>query len=62
MTRTTTIVKVSDGGAVNLQDFKDFVDVGRVVYYSLKHKKDGKLIVKFYDKKRRLVRPYEQKR
>jgi hypothetical protein len=45
-------------GFINLHDFKDFVDVGRVVYYTLKHKKDGTLTLKFYDKKEKLIKPY----
>lgn len=61
MTKRTTIIKVDSDGAVNLEEFKDWLDINRVVYYNLKHKKDGKLIIKFYDKKRKLIKLYGQK-
>jgi hypothetical protein len=49
-------------GFLNLDDLKDIVDVNRVVYYTVKHRKDSTLVLKLYDKKKKLVKPYRNKR
>lgn len=52
------LITVEEGGFVNLSDFKDVVDISKVVYYDIKLKKDDTLLIKFYDKRKKLVRPY----
>lgn len=40
---------------LSIEDFKDFVDLGRIVYYSVSVKKD-KIVVKFYDKNKKIIK------
>lgn len=40
---------------LSIEEFKDFVDLGRIVYYSVSMKKD-KIVVKFYDKNKKIIR------
>jgi hypothetical protein len=55
-------ITVREGGFLLIEDFKDLVDVDKVVYYLVKYnKKDDSLLVRFYDAKRKLVRPYVKK-
>ena len=55
-------ITVKEGGFVALRDFKHWIDVSKVVYFNLKHdKKENTLKIKFYDAKKKLVRPYGQK-
>ena len=58
MSKTIT---VKDGGYLLVEDFKDFIDVDKIAYYALKHNKDGTLTIKFYDKKKKLIKVNEQK-
>lgn len=55
------IVTVDKLGRLDLEDFRELVNVDRIEFYSLKVKKDKTLILKFYDKKKRLVKPNGQK-
>jgi hypothetical protein len=57
----TKNITVKDGQHVSIEDFKDLVDIDRIVFYRLNPKKDGTIHIKFYDKKKKLVRPYERK-
>ncbi|HEY5234664.1 MAG TPA: hypothetical protein VIJ14_00680 [Rhabdochlamydiaceae bacterium] len=52
-----TIVKTDEDGCLSLDSFRDIVDIEKVKYYTLKAK-DGALFLKFYDKKKKLVKPY----
>jgi hypothetical protein len=54
-------INVDKDGYVSIWDFSPWIDVTKVTYYKLKLTKNGKIIVKFYDKKKRLVRPYANK-
>jgi hypothetical protein len=54
-------IKVDEFGHVFLWDLRDLLDVRKIVYYSLKVNKNKTLSLKFYDKKKKLVRPYGQK-
>lgn len=49
-------VKVDYLGRLHLIDFKDFLDISKVVYYSFKQRKDRTLILKFYDKKKKVIK------
>jgi hypothetical protein len=53
------IINITDEGFVSLEAFKDFLDISKVSYYDLKVT-DGILVLKFYDKNRRLIRPYKE--
>ena len=55
------IIKVDKDGAVLLNDFSDVIDTAKVTYYSLKKNKDGTLGLKFYNKKKKLVKPHAEK-
>jgi hypothetical protein len=56
------IIKVDEYGRVPLENFSDLVDIDKVEYYSIKIKKDKSLSLKFYDKKKRVVKPNAAKR
>lgn len=57
----TKKISVDKNGFVFIEDFKDLLNVEIVQYYTIKARKDETIVVKFYDKNRKLVRPYEQK-
>jgi hypothetical protein len=51
----------SKDGFVYLKDFDKVLDTSKAVYYSLKHnKKDGTIKLKFYDSKKKVIKPYER--
>lgn len=54
------IINVQEGNFVLLSDFSDYLDTKLVEFYSLKVGKSGQILVKFYDKKRKLVKLYER--
>lgn len=41
---------------LDLEDFKDIVDISKVVYYKIKFKKDKSLILSFYDKNKKKIK------
>ena len=48
-----------DGEAYfDLEVFKDIVDISKVEYYQIKTQKNGNTIVTFYDKKKKVIKPY----
>jgi hypothetical protein len=49
-------IKVHPGGILFLEDFKKFLDISKVVFYSMKDNK-GTVVLKFYDKNKKLIRP-----
>ena len=44
-------------GFIDLYEFEDFVDIDMVHYYKFKVNKDKTLTLKFYDKKKKLIKP-----
>ena len=48
-------------GFVHIEEFRDIVDIDKVVFNSIRAKKDGTVLLKFYDKKKKVVKPYESK-
>lgn len=54
-------VKVDDYGRIDLEVFRCFVDIDKVEFYQLKLNKDKSLILKLYDKKKKLVKPNVKK-
>ncbi len=41
---------------LDLEDFKDIVDISKVVYYKIKFKKDKSVILSFYDKNKKKIK------
>lgn len=56
------IVPVDDRGGIAIESFDKLIDTDKIVYYELKPKKDGCLIVKFYDAKKKLIKPYDSRK
>jgi hypothetical protein len=52
------IITVNKDGSVYLKDFEKFLDISEVKFYNLKYNKDNTITLKFYDSKKKLVRPY----
>lgn len=52
------ILAVDDYGNIPVEGLNELIDTSKVVSYSLKSKKDGSLILKLYDEKGKLVKPY----
>ena len=50
-------IKVRKGGFLKLEDFAFYLDTDKVVYYALKPQKDRSIIVKFYDKSKKMIKP-----
>lgn len=56
---TDNTVKVEKEGEeyyLNIESFAKYLDVGKVAFYTIKAKRDGSLIVKFYDSKMKLIK------
>lgn len=54
-------IVVRRGGWIHLTDLSDFVDIDKVVSYSIKLNKDKTATLKLYDKNKKLVKPYVKK-
>lgn len=52
-------ITVSPAGYIYLSDFDNMLDIDKVVFYRFKVNKDKTLTLKFYDKKKRLIKPYK---
>lgn len=50
-------IVVPKDGYLSLEEFKDLIDIVKVKHYSIKVNKDKMLTIKFYDKKKKLIRP-----
>ena len=61
MTETSKIIDVGSDGLVSLGEFSEFLDIGNIEFYSIKVKKDKSLVIKFYDKKGKVIKPHESK-
>jgi hypothetical protein len=53
--RKIVSAKVESDGKISLDNFKSFLDITRVALYSCKEQ-NGRIILKFYDKNRRLIK------
>ena len=59
MSKKAVVTIVADkDGFVGIESFRDFIDVDKIVFYGLKLKKDRTIVLKFYDKSRKKVKPY----
>jgi hypothetical protein len=54
------ILTIKDG-FVPLESLKEVIDISKVQWYSLKEK-DGCLHLKFYNKQKRLIKPYAKEK
>lgn len=54
------IIKTDKKGRFNLEDFRDVIDVDNIEYCSYTPNKNGTLIIKFYDKNKKIVKPYKE--
>jgi hypothetical protein len=52
-------ITVDKDGTIPLWHFADLIDTDKVVYYKFKARKDGTLTIKFYDRNKRLIKPYK---
>lgn len=50
------ILTINKDGFLKIEDFKYFVDISKVMFYSFTEKSDGSLLLKFYDKNRKLIK------
>jgi hypothetical protein len=50
-----TIV-VNKDGYIPLEYFKEMLDISKVAWYAIKVRKDESLVIKFYDKRRKLIK------
>ncbi len=48
---------IPSSGLIPLESFKKLLDISRVVYYSLEDR-DGSLHLIFYDKNKKVIKPY----
>lgn len=60
MAKTIKTVMIDKDGYVDIKHFECFIDIEKVAFYKFKLKKDGMIVLKFYDTKRKLVKPYEK--
>lgn len=54
-------IRVDSDGTVLLSHFINMIDISKIKYYRFIPNKDGTLTIKFYDKSKRLVKPYARK-
>ena len=54
-------IKLDSKGRFSLKDIEDLIDTTKIEFYAVKLKKDKTIVLKFYDKKRKLVKPNVQK-
>lgn len=52
------ILSVNKDGTVYLKNFEKYLDINEVKFYNLKYNKDNSITLKFYDGKKKLVKPY----
>lgn len=56
------IITIGKDGFVDLTEFKDIIPISLVKYYSVKANKNKTLMLKFYDKDQKLVKPIKQQK
>lgn len=50
------VIQIDKDGCIDLDEFKRYVDITRVVYYKVWTRKDGSLRIRFYDKNHKWIR------
>jgi hypothetical protein len=55
----STVITVDKDGCVPLWYFAHILNTDKVEYYKIKAEKNGTLIIKFYDKNKRIIKPYK---
>lgn len=53
-------ISIPSSGLIDLNHFDIFLDISKVHWYALKEK-DGILVLKFYDKQKRIIKLYANK-
>lgn len=53
------MLTIPSSGFVPIEEFKDLLDISKVMYYSLEVS-DGILKLKFYNKNKKLIKPYKE--
>ncbi len=51
-------IKINKNGFVDIKNFEHIIDISKVKFYSLVPSNDGTLSIKFYNSKKKLVKPY----
>lgn len=51
-------ITVPKSGIIDIKLFDKMLDISKVAWYSFKEQKDGSLHLKFYDSKRKVIKPY----
>jgi hypothetical protein len=54
-------IKIGMDGFVLIEEFSGWIDVSKVKFYSLTFNEDKSIVVKFYNKNKKLVKPYGSK-
>ena len=54
-------IKIPKTGFVNLSNFEKLIDISKIMYYDLTED-NGVLTLKFFDKRKKLVKPYGQEK
>ena len=55
MKKVNKVVTVDENGEIPLTEFKEYIDITKVVYYKVVGKK-GSAAITFYDKKKKLLK------
>jgi len=55
------IITIPKSGIVGLNEFKDLLDISKIVSYSL-NIEDKKLVLKFYNNDGEIIRPYAKEK
>ena len=53
----TMTITIPENGEIDIESFKKLLDISKVEWYSLEEK-DGVIILKFYDKNRKVLKFY----
>ena len=56
------IVKIDEDRCISLSLLDTILDVSRVKSYTAESKADGKIVLKFYDERGRVIKPYKRKK
>jgi hypothetical protein len=56
--KTAKTIKVDEDGGIALSSFSNWIDTSKVEFYDIEHNKNKTITIKFYDKKKKLIKPY----
>ena len=55
------IITIQKDGMIPLSTFEKYLDISQIAWYTLKVNKDKTLTLKFYNKSKKLIKPYKEK-